>query len=99
MNRSLITLPVALVFTALTVATATPAFAKADNCVTAPAALRAAAAGAAGDVAKRALAQVATGEKLCEAGNDLAASRKFKVAAKLVNVDYTALTTPAAAAK
>jgi len=99
MNRSLIAIPAAIAVTVFTLGISTPAFAQVDACSAAPGALRAAAAAVDTSVAKKALGNIATGEKLCEAGNELAASRKFKVAAKALNVDYATLKAPVAAAK
>ena len=75
---------------------AMPAFAATD-CAATPAQLRTAAASAEASVAKKALGYVSIGEKLCEAGNDRAANKKFAAAAKTLNVDVASLTAVAAA--
>ena len=96
MNRTLIAAPVAIFMTALTLASATPAFAQGDVCA-APAALRTAAASAQPDAAKKALKSVAMGELLCGEGNKRDAAAKFKAAAKALGVDYASLSTKVAA--
>lgn len=75
---------------------AAPAFAASD-CAATPTQLRAAAATAEASVAKKALGYVSIGEKLCEAGNDRAANKKFAAAAKTLNVDVASLTAVTAA--
>jgi hypothetical protein len=75
---------------------ATPASAD-ETCATTPAQLRTAAASADASVAKRALGYISIGEKLCEAGNERAANKKFAAAMKTLNVDAASLTTVTAA--
>jgi hypothetical protein len=90
MNRFLLAGTAALVMTAGLAA----APARADECAIAPQ-IRAAAAGADQQAARRALGYVATAEKLCEAGNDRAAKKKLQVAMKTLGVDQAALATTA----
>ena len=82
MNRSFLTFPAAVLMSAgLLFATAAPASAAtAEACITVPAQLRQAATAADAGTARRALGHVATGEKLCAAGNERGASRKFAAA-------------------
>jgi len=97
MRRFLLAAPAAFVLTAgLFVATATPAFAKDETCATTPAQLRTIAATADAAAAKKALRNISIGEKLCEAGNERAAGKKFEVAMKALNVDSASLQTAAA---
>lgn len=76
--------------------TAAPALAD-EACSTTPAQIRNVAATADAAAAKRALGYVSTGEKLCEAGNERAANKKFAAAMKVLNVDSASLGTAAAA--
>lgn len=76
--------------------TAAPAFAD-EACSTTPAQIRNAATAADANAAKRALGYVSIGEKLCEAGNERAANKKFAAAMKVLNVDSASLGTAAAA--
>jgi hypothetical protein len=69
----------------------------ADDCAATPSQLRNIAASADAASAKKALGYVSIGEKLCEAGNERAAGKKFAAAAKTLNVDLATLTTAAAA--
>ena len=86
MNRTLFTAPAAfLVSAAILFATAAPASA-AESCA-APAEIRTAAVSADASVAKRALGYASIGEKLCEAGNDRAANKKFKAAMNALGID------------
>ena len=75
---------------------AAPAVAE-ETCATTPAQIRSVAATAEAGVAKRALGYVSIGEKLCEAGNERAANKKFAAAMKTLNVDAASLTAVAAA--
>jgi hypothetical protein len=86
-----------IVLAAATVAA--PAFAAPENCTAAPAALRSAAATATGDVQRSALTNVAMGEKLCVAGNRFEATRKFRTAAKALNVDLATIVAGTATAE
>ena len=88
MNRAFLTLPAAVLMSAgLMFVTAAPvAAATAEACATVPAQVRQAAMTVDAGAARRALNHVATGEKLCEAGNERAAYRKFKVALTAVGV-------------
>lgn len=88
MNRTLFALPAALLVSTVTLfATAAPA-AAADKCAAAPAQVRelAAAATDAG-AAKKAIRYASVGEKICEAGNDRAAAKKFAAAFAALGVD------------
>ena len=72
---------------------AAPVHAAAENpCTSAPAALRAVAAAAEPDKAKKALRLVTTGERLCAAGGRGEAAKKFAAAAKALDTDMAALT-------
>ena len=87
MNRSLLTVPLALAISmGFLVAVAGPAQAREANCGD-TSAIRAAAAAAEPGAAKTALRQLDIGVKLCEAGNERAASRKFATAARLLGVE------------
>lgn len=89
MNRTIFTAPAAfLVAGTILFATAAPA-AAAESCQAVPAQIREAAATADAGTAKRALGYVSIGEKLCEAGNDRAANKKFKAALTALGVDET----------
>lgn len=68
-----------------------------ESCSAAPSQLRTVASSADAATAKKALGYVSIGEKLCEAGNDRAAGKKFAAAAKALNVDLATLTSAAAA--
>jgi hypothetical protein len=89
MNRNLITAPAAfLVAATILFGTAAPA-AAAESCEAVPAQIREAAATADAKAAKRALGYASIGAKLCEAGNDRAANKKFKAALTALGVDET----------
>lgn len=79
-------------------ASAVPAAAQAEACATAPAALRTAAQAAEPNAQRRALTAVATAEKLCEMRNRVAAERKFREAARALNLDYAQVQQPTTAA-
>lgn len=97
MRRLFVAAPAAIALTAgLFLVTATPAFAN-ETCATTPAQLRTVAATVDASTAKRALRYVATGEALCDAGNDRAAEKKFAAAMKALNVDSASLTAVTAA--
>ena len=97
MNRFFIAAPAAIALTAgLFFVTAAPALAS-ENCITTSAQLRTIAATVDTGTAKRALGYVSIGQKLCEAGNDRAANKKFAAAMKTLNVDSASLTTVVAA--
>ena len=89
MNRTLIAAPVAfLVSTGCLFAAAGPAMAASDErCTTLPGQVRQAAATADGSAARQALRYVSIGEKLCEAGNERAATKKFAAAMKTLGLD------------
>ena len=76
--------------------TAAPAFAD-EACTTTPGQIRTVASTAEAAAAKRAIGYVSIGEKLCEAGNERAANKKFAAAMKVLNVDAASLTAVAAA--
>lgn len=76
-----------------------PAFAAPENCAAAPAALRTAAATAGVDAQRVALTNVSMGEKLCVAGNRFEATRKFRMAAKALNVDLATVVAGTATAE
>lgn len=100
MRRTLFALFASVGMTALTLAASvSPAAAQNEEvCVNLPSQVRTAAATAEPKLAKRALSYAATGEKLCEAGNDRAAAKKFRVALKTLGVEQqAALATTAAA--
>jgi hypothetical protein len=83
MRRTLIS--IALLLSA---AQAAPAFAAGDErCTTLPATIRAAAATAEPDAARRALRRVSLGEQLCEARNKSDAAEQFRAAARDLGID------------
>lgn len=84
MRTILFALPLAIAFAA-------PAAASPETCAAAPAALKSAAVQAPADVQRRALRDVAVGEKLCDAGNRFEATRKFRDAARTLNTDLATL--------
>lgn len=87
MNRTLFTLPAAaLVSAGILFATAAPA-AAASTCAAVPAQVREVAATADASAAKQALRFVSIGEKLCEAGNDRAANKKFAAAFSALGIE------------
>jgi hypothetical protein len=88
MNRAFLTFPAALLMSAgLMFVTAAPASAAtAEACTTVPAQVRQAVATVDAGTARRALGYVSTGEKLCEAGNERAANKKFKAALNALGV-------------
>ena len=89
MNRTFFTAPAAfLVAGTILFATATPA-AAAETCSAVPAQVREASATVDASTAKRALGYASIGEKLCEAGNDRAANKKFKAALTAIGIDET----------
>ena len=94
MRRFLIAAPAAILTAGLFVA---PASAKDEACATTPAQLRTIASTADASTAKQALRYIATGEKLCEAGAEREAGKKFAAAMKTLNVEAASLTTVAAA--
>jgi hypothetical protein len=96
MRRFLIAAPAAFALTA-GLLVAAPAFAKDEACATTPAQLRNIVTTADATAAKQALRYIATGEKLCEAGADREAGKKFAAAMKVLNVDSASLTAVAAA--
>lgn len=95
MNIRFLAVPVAFLVSAGFVGTATaPAMAATSNaCTTAPAQIRAMAATAQPDQARKALSLATTGEKLCAAGGRNEAGKKFAAAAKALGTDMAALTT------
>lgn len=87
MNRTLFTAPAAfLVSATILFATASPA-AAAEKCAAVPTQVREIAATADASAAKQALRYVSVGQKLCEAGNDRAAGKKFEAAFAALGVD------------
>lgn len=89
MNRFLITAPAAfLISTTLLFGAAAPA-AAAENCQAVPMQVRGAVPTLDAATAKRAVGYASIGEKLCEAGNDRAANKKFKAALTAIGVDET----------
>ena len=91
--RAIMTLAVALA-----AATAAPAFASAATCEAAPAKLRAIAATADADSAKKAERNIALGEALCDARNRSEATKKFNLAAKSLGTDLASVLTTTASA-
>ena len=90
--RSLIIAPIAISVSLAFVGTATsPAAAATADCATMPAQLRAAAATAEPNKARKALANIRTGEALCAADASFEAARKFRVAAATLGVDTAQL--------
>lgn len=97
MNRTFFTAPAAMLVSGFILfGTASPASA-AESCQSVPTQIREAAATADASTAKRVLGYASIGEKLCEAGNDRAANKKFAAAAKTLNVDVASLTAVTAA--
>lgn len=94
MTIRFLVVPVAVAISAAFIgAAASPAAAAPSTvCTTTPAQIRAIAATAAPEQARKALGLVNTGEKLCEAGGRNEASKKFAAAAKVLNTDYAVLT-------
>ena len=88
--RSLIIAPIAIAVSLAFVGTATSPAAAAD-CATMPAQLRAAAANAEPNKARKALANIRTGESLCAADASFEAARKFRLAAAMLGVDTAQL--------
>jgi hypothetical protein len=87
MNRLLLTAPLAiLVSSTFLFAAAGPAAAKPADCTLPAAELRTTAASVETDVARQALRHVDIGEKLCDAGNDRAAVKKFAAAARVLGI-------------
>ena len=68
------------------------------DCTAMPAQLRAAAATAKPDIARKALQNINTGEALCAASASYEAGHKFKAAAKLLGLDPAQLASAAAPA-
>ena len=88
MNRMFATAPLALLVSAgFLFAAAGPAMAADARCEAYPAQLREAAATADASSARTALRHVSIGEKLCEAGNERAATKKFAAAMKTLGLD------------
>ena len=91
-TRFLIAAPLAIAISAAFLgATASPALAADTTCAQAPAQIRAAAVNAAPDQARKALAMVATGEKICAEGGRFEAAKKFAAAAKALGTDLASL--------
>lgn len=83
MRRTLISIVVLL-----SALPAAPAFAGSDErCTTYPAAIRAAAATAEPEAARKALRRVSLGEQLCEARNKSDAAEQFRAAARDLGID------------
>jgi hypothetical protein len=70
----------------------------AETCAVAPTKLRALAAGADADAARKAERNIALGEALCDARNRSEAARKFNLAAKSLGTELAAVMTDAATA-
>ena len=100
-TRFLIVAPIALAVSAVFLGAATaPATAATVECSTMPGQLRAAAATATPDNARKALINVRTGEALCAADASHEGARKFSAAAKILGLDAAQLAasaTPAVA--
>ena len=89
MNCTILTAPAAFLVSAVILfGTASPA-AAAATCQAIPAQVREATASVDASTAKRALGYASIGEKLCDAGNERAANRKFKAALTAVGIDET----------
>ena len=87
MNRTFFTAPAAMLVSGFILfGTASPASA-AESCQSVPTQIREAAATADASTAKRVLGYASIGEKLCEAGNDRAANKKFKAAFNALGID------------
>ena len=90
--RSLIIAPIAIAVSLAFIGTATtPAVAATADCTAMPAQLRAAAATAEPKKARKALANIRTGEMLCAADASFEAGRKFRLAAATLGVDAAQL--------
>jgi hypothetical protein len=89
MIRSFITIPAAvLVSTAFLFAAAGPAAAATDpRCTTMPEQVRVAVPNADASTARQALRYLSIGEKLCEAGNEHDATKKFEAALRTLGVE------------
>lgn len=100
-NRIFLIAPIAIAVSAAFVGAAAgpAAAATSDICATAPVQLRAAAATASPDVAKKALYNVNTGVQLCDAKATYEAKKSFATASKLLGVDFASLSTATAAAQ
>jgi hypothetical protein len=88
MNRAFLTFPAAVLMSAgLMFVTAAPASAAtAETCATVPTQVRQAVTTVDAGTARRALGYVAIGEKLCEAGNERAANKKFGAAIRAIGM-------------
>lgn len=88
MNRAFLTFPAALLMSVgLMFVTAAPASAaNAEACAAVPAQVRQAVTTVDAGTARRALGYVSTGEKLCEAGNERAANKKFAAAIRALDL-------------
>lgn len=90
MNRILFAAPLALAVSALFIgASIAPAAASEDICTVMPQNVRAAAAAAEADVARKALKYAHNGVLLCDAGNERAAKKKFEIAFKTLGTTAT----------
>jgi len=90
--RILVAAPIALAISAAFLGTAaTPVAAATIDCTNAPTQLRAAAATAQPDVARKALTTIRTGEALCAGDNRFEAGKKFALAAKALGMDVAQL--------
>lgn len=98
-TRFLVAAPIAVAVSAAFLGlAATPASAAAIDCATASGNLRAAAANAAPDAARKAMTAIRTGEALCKDDARAEAGKKFAVAAKALGVDVASLSGTSTAA-
>ena len=90
-NRFSLVAPIAVALSAAFFAAATPAAAASIDCATASGNLRAAAATAQPDTARKALNAIKTGEALCKDDARAEAGKKFAIAARTLGVDLASL--------
>ncbi len=91
-NRFLVAAPIAVAISAAFLGVAaTPASAATIDCATTSGNLRAAAATAAPDAARKAMTAIRTGEALCKDDARPEAAKKFAIAAKALGVDMASL--------
>jgi hypothetical protein len=98
MRVFMMTLAAAASVASLGFAAAPAAASNAETCAVAPTKLRALAAGADADAARKAERNIALGEALCDARNRSEAARKFNLAAKSLGTELAAVMTDAATA-
>jgi hypothetical protein len=101
LNRIFLIAPIAIAVSAAFIGAAAgpAAAATTDICATAPTQLRAAAATAQPDVAKKALYNVNVGVQLCDARATFEAKKSFATASKLLGVDFASLSAVTVAAQ